>query len=277
MLGPCTVDKCAPSPDGQCYKDCCHLEGDTPIEIRIAYQPPRQAAPALGPSHLAGLHPNLGQASVGGFGGGFYQAGHGGYEDPFDGRFMWAPHVGGVPRSAEGNTRHRGDLAKPTVLSTRWSQRATPAQEKDDFDPAAFAAPSDSDHDKLSPMASSWPRKASIRSHSLREGDEFDFFPEVVRLPREGSDTCRGACSGLSAVCGAHTPGRAGPVFETPKGKQLLNLNSGADDSAGVPARIAPEVTESDCNYASVATSTPTDSAHASLTSSSGTPAASIE
>lgn len=41
-----SLEKCN-SKDSQCVRECCHLEGETPVEIRIAHQPPRPAQQTL--------------------------------------------------------------------------------------------------------------------------------------------------------------------------------------------------------------------------------------
>lgn len=204
LLRSCTVDKCTAN-DPQCVKDCCHLEGDTPIEIRIAYQPPHHPTRPHGPSHLAGLHPNLARLR---------QSGHGGSTEPFDDRYLWAPHMSAFPSdvySEKMTPWHRAaDVVRPALGSTRWSLS------KDDFDHAAFASPDDD----RSVLAGSSRQPGSTRMESVPEACEDSFFPEIVRSREKAS------------------PGLADPVndcTESPAKTSIRAVSSDADSSAGTP------------------------------------------
>lgn len=177
MLQACTVDKCTPS-DPQCVKDCCHLEGDTPIEIRIAYQPPKPPTQAHGPAHLAGLHPSMLR--------GFHHAGPGGRKP----QYGWSPNASPFPEDLLAGKMpswgRAADLVRPTLGSMRWSHRTGSPSHRtgsphpaDEFDPAAFAASDEDFHSK--------PGTAGGTSHtqSTPDVEEDCFFPEVVRSSRK--------------------------------------------------------------------------------------------
>lgn len=183
MLRSCTtVDKCT-NADSQCVKDCCHLEGETPIEIRIAYQQPRPQSQTLtGAGQLPPGFPPPG--AYPGMGGAVYDKP---YYDALAAQ-AWAAVRARGPGDAEKPALPRGAerlRLPPPPVSNRSHNRYSPkSQASDEFDPDTFAAPPDSGRDGQNPLAA---RNRGMMTQAYDFSAEDDFFPEIVRVSREGS------------------------------------------------------------------------------------------
>mmetsp|Transcript_14972 Transcript_14972/g.52543 ORF Transcript_14972/g.52543 Transcript_14972/m.52543 type:complete len:235 (-) Transcript_14972:39-743(-) len=171
------VEECT-SADNQHVKDCCHLEGETPIEIRIAYQHPRSAAhPA---SSSLGSHANTRLAGnwdrPGGTGDGFY------HRNP-----AW-PH-GGMdaekPQMPRGTERLR---LPPPAARTSASKAPASQASTGDFDADTFAAPPDSERSEVATTPGRMGQPVALQ---LLHFPEDDHFPEIVRVGRQGFSTFR--------------------------------------------------------------------------------------
>lgn len=185
MLRSCTtVDKCT-NADSQCVKDCCHLEGETPIEIRIAYQQPRHHQAAHLNAIAGQLGPSFGAAS-----GAYPAMGAGVYDRAYyDERIAWAAVRARGPGDAEKPALPRGAerlrLPPPPTSNRSHGKDSTGSKASDEFDPDTFAAPPDSGRDGQAAFSNRTP--GAILQHVYNFPAEDDFFPEVVRISREGS------------------------------------------------------------------------------------------
>eukprot|EP00747_Dinoflagellata_sp_TGD_P167255 gnl/TRDRNA2_/TRDRNA2_191330_c0_seq1.p1 gnl/TRDRNA2_/TRDRNA2_191330_c0~~gnl/TRDRNA2_/TRDRNA2_191330_c0_seq1.p1 ORF type:complete len:286 (-),score=47.69 gnl/TRDRNA2_/TRDRNA2_191330_c0_seq1:123-980(-) len=193
MGGRLSVDDCASS-DNPRVRECCHLEGETPIEIRIAYQHPRPA-----PRYM----PATDQVPNGRLGGTM------GYEYPFERRGAWPVDLHGMgkaaqppPRAVDGpslSSRH-GPPAMQAPLSGAHSARraalASQASAPDEFDPDVFVAPPDSEAQGETNDAAPARLKPTPRTptghrlpHFARVQEalhEDDYFPEIIRVSFDG-------------------------------------------------------------------------------------------
>mmetsp|Transcript_85181 Transcript_85181/g.214819 ORF Transcript_85181/g.214819 Transcript_85181/m.214819 type:complete len:258 (+) Transcript_85181:126-899(+) len=183
MGGNLSVEECT-SPDNPRVKDCCHLEGETPVEIRIAYQHPRPAAHPASASnsgnanHMAGAWDRA-QASDG-----FYNPKHA----PWPHGSMDAEKPP-MPRGAER-------LRLPPPSGGARAQPRTPHSESaggGDFDADTFAAPPDSERSDVAATPGRMQQPVALQVLQLPDDD---YFPEIVRIGRhQGSNTFREASS----------------------------------------------------------------------------------
>jgi len=180
MGGNLSIEECT-SPDSQQVKHCCHLEGETPIEIRIAYQHPRPAAHPVSATakasntHSAGAWDRA-QAD------GFYSGQH----VPWPHSSMDAEKPP-MPRGAER-------LRLPPPSGSTRAQPRTPASQAStsDFDAETFAAPPDSERSEVAATPGRMQQPVALQVLQLPDDD---FFPEIVRVGRQGASTFREASS----------------------------------------------------------------------------------
>lgn len=126
MLAACTG---IPSAESQCVRDCCHLEGETPVEIRIAVHRRKQPKmPSMydqwntGGLYHGSIYPPEGVSKLRDVGP------TAGYADPFDGGKYGAVAFPGEPQM-------------PKLMYTYESKRDV--DEGDGFNPDTFLAPTD--------------------------------------------------------------------------------------------------------------------------------------
>mmetsp|Transcript_14169 Transcript_14169/g.38945 ORF Transcript_14169/g.38945 Transcript_14169/m.38945 type:complete len:276 (-) Transcript_14169:112-939(-) len=207
MGGRLSVDECT-STDNQRVRDCCHLEGETPIEIRIAYQQPRPPQRLAGFTHTGGaLAPGSGLGATNGVSnlgslpasGGGTRIGTftGGYENaPLSGR-SWPTARGDAEKPAMPRGAER--LRLPPPGANPWSNSARQGHvDGDDFDPDTFAAPPDSERGEGSVASARNQMQQALALKVLQMQQEEDHFPEIIRARithRDGSSSTRGGSS----------------------------------------------------------------------------------
>eukprot|EP00928_Gymnodinium_smaydae_P087377 TRINITY_DN71649_c0_g1_i1.p2 TRINITY_DN71649_c0_g1~~TRINITY_DN71649_c0_g1_i1.p2 ORF type:complete len:289 (-),score=53.48 TRINITY_DN71649_c0_g1_i1:17-883(-) len=257
MGGKASVEECT-STDNQRVRDCCHLEGETPIEIRIAYQQPRPPQRLSGFAHAGGtLHP------VGGAHNGFYNGAapalqRGQFGDPY----------------MSGRLSSLGRLRLPLAADTQARRQPSPGSTgDDDFNPDTFVAPPDSEGERGDDEDELFRQRciqshAAIKAYSMQDTRLYaeeaaaiaaavaeeaqasgGLFPEVKRLAsaRDGSGTQRSAATsppprtpgGMSARRPHATPGR---TSKREGAQSQLPLSPGAYPSSGgvLASELAP-------------------------------------
>jgi len=177
-----SIDECQ-SQDSQRVKDCCHLEGETPIEIRIAYQQPRPAAqPVTAHPHAAG------------HGHGFARSAWDNRHPQADGMQQRHAAFQSFPASmdAEKPPMPRGTerLRLPPPSGSARAQQRTPASQAStsDFDADTFAAPPDSERSEAAASPGRMGHPAAIQVMQLPDDNH---FPEIVRVTGRGTGTFR--------------------------------------------------------------------------------------
>ncbi|CAE8589916.1 unnamed protein product [Polarella glacialis] len=166
-----SIDECT-SPDQQHVRDCCHLEGETPIEIRIAYSHPRPS------SYPANREPTGG--------GRRYPPPYG--QPPLVAGGLHAPR-GRLPPTASRPEVHLGKSSpRPSVpAGDREASDAAAAGQVDspEFDADAFAAPPDSERTQVSVATPGrMENPAALQMLQMALAQEEDYFPEIVRVSR---------------------------------------------------------------------------------------------
>lgn len=212
-----SVDECT-SADNQRVRDCCHLEGETPIEIRIAYQQPRP------PVHPSNFDPGPNR-----------QAAHPSNFDP--GNRHGAPGFSpGTFRNYHDQLSPNTDAEKPPMprgterlrlpppASSARNQPRTPASQAStsdhrDFDAETFAAPPDSERSEIGAGATPGRMQQPAALQMLQAaGADDDYFPEIVRVPRQGaSNTFREALPTVPATPKTPEPSARTAVALTPQ------------------------------------------------------------
>mmetsp|Transcript_50688 Transcript_50688/g.133900 ORF Transcript_50688/g.133900 Transcript_50688/m.133900 type:complete len:292 (+) Transcript_50688:156-1031(+) len=201
MGGKFSVDECT-STDNPRVRDCCHLEGETPIEIRIAYQQPRPAAqPATA---VAG---NVGTGAWDGRTNGPTHLGHGAAHFA-----AGPPHGAAAVRGAHWHSPGGMDAEKPPMPrgterlrlpppagSGGRTQPRTPASQAStsDFDAETFAAPPDSERSEVAATPGRMTQPAALQMLQLMQDE--DYFPEIVRVSRQAPSTFREAITDRTA------------------------------------------------------------------------------
>jgi len=178
-----SVDECT-SADNPRVRDCCHLEGETPIEIRIAYQPPRPP-----PRHT---HLDTGPVGMDA------SSARSAYDNLQDHRPGWPPYAPDRERSSLPRGTERLRLPPHAGSVSARSQPRTPASQTggSDFDADVFAAPPDSERGSC--MATPGRMQQPMALQVLQMASDDDYFPEIVRVSRQGTTTFRereGACT----------------------------------------------------------------------------------
>jgi len=199
-----SVEECT-STENQHVRECCHLEGETPIEIRIAYQQPKQPQRLQNFSHAGGsLHPGGGAGVAAGV-----------MRAPAVGSTMngssLTPRPYGAPALAGDALLAVGDRAGQPFGGRPWPQGASGDANRppmprgadklrlpppgsssahkadgDEFDPDTFAAPPDSERGENAALAQQRLQQA-LALKVLQMQQEDDYFPEIVRV----SNGCR--------------------------------------------------------------------------------------
>mmetsp|Transcript_31466 Transcript_31466/g.68599 ORF Transcript_31466/g.68599 Transcript_31466/m.68599 type:complete len:304 (-) Transcript_31466:95-1006(-) len=177
MGGQLSVDECT-STDNPRVRDCCHLEGETPIEIRIAYQQPRPAAQPISSEGAGPWDARAGLANLG-HGAAHFAAG--------------PPHS--VARSSHWQSPGSMDAEKPPM--PRGTERLrlpppagggvrtqprTPASQAStsDFDAETFAAPPDSERSEVAATPGRMQQPVALQMLQFMQDE--DYFPEIVRV-----------------------------------------------------------------------------------------------
>jgi len=183
-----SVEECT-SAENPHVRDCCHLEGETPVEIRIAYQ--RNVPPAQS------LEPPAGAIRAHTATGGRDLA-----AELLPRRRDGPP--GPAARDAERPPMPRGAdrLRLPPPASGAWAtpRQGGPEAGGGDFDAGTFAVPPDCDSERSG--ATTPGRMApAVALHMLHLPQDDGLFPEVIRAAgcpshtfREASATHRGGC-----------------------------------------------------------------------------------
>mmetsp|Transcript_124355 Transcript_124355/g.277321 ORF Transcript_124355/g.277321 Transcript_124355/m.277321 type:complete len:224 (-) Transcript_124355:50-721(-) len=176
-----SVDECT-STDNPRVRDCCHLEGETPIEIRIAYQQPRQSAH---PSTFdPGPHGAQSQQALGS---------RGSFESPSDQR-QWSPCSLDAEKPPMPRGTERLRLPPPSGRGAGLrGQPRTPASQAStsDFDAEVFAAPPDSERSELGATPGRMQQPAALQMVQCSPLPDDDYFPEIVRASHAGSRSAR--------------------------------------------------------------------------------------
>jgi len=180
-----SLEECT-STDNPRVRDCCHLEGETPVEIRIAYQHPRSSAQPAGfdPSAIRAHQATASweRGPLGDHGG--FQRHAGGVGEP------WPMPVADaekppMPRGAER-------LRLPPPAGSGGRSQAGCGEAGGDFDADTFAAPPDSERSEVGPSPGRMLQPAALQMLELPDDG---FFPEVIRASRQGTHTFREASS----------------------------------------------------------------------------------
>lgn len=158
------MEECT-SPDKQHVRDCCHLEGETPIEIRIAYSQPR-------PSTSASYAPNNTHQQLAA-------------------RLAAAQGFrAAVPQlRAKALSQDAEKIRMPIGGAQNLRMPPAPPTSGDgidgDFDAGAFSAPLDSERSSvMTPGRIDNPAALSMLQMAMEQ--EADYFPEIVRAGRSG-------------------------------------------------------------------------------------------
>jgi len=191
MLAACTG---IPSAESQCVRDCCHLEGETPVEIRIAVH---RRAPKLdqrhtgrvydhwhtgsiypeGISKLRDVGPTAGYADP--FAGKLRDVGpSAGYADPFGGKYG-SMHLPGEPQMPRMSYTYEGKR------NAHEGRRESTPSFVDGFNPDTFAAPADDSEHALVQRACDSKLLPSSQVMKALSGE--GHLPEVVRFPSTSS------------------------------------------------------------------------------------------
>eukprot|EP00930_Biecheleria_cincta_P005477 TRINITY_DN106400_c0_g1_i1.p1 TRINITY_DN106400_c0_g1~~TRINITY_DN106400_c0_g1_i1.p1 ORF type:complete len:204 (+),score=29.78 TRINITY_DN106400_c0_g1_i1:62-673(+) len=168
MGGNFSVEECT-SPDKQHVRDCCHLEGETPIEIRIAYSQPRPSTYASSETGGRRYPPSSHQQQLANR----LAAAQG---------FRAAPKMRAKALNAE----------KPRMPLGTENLRMPPARApsadgmEGEFDAGHFSAPLDSERSSvMTPGRMDNPAALSMLQMLMEQ--EVDHFPEIVRAGRSGN------------------------------------------------------------------------------------------
>jgi len=187
-----SIEECT-STDNPRVRDCCHLEGETPIEIRIAYQHPRPSAQPAGfdPAVLR-AH----QASAFGVAGASYRRGGAAGSGP------WPPGSADAEKPPMPRGAERLRLPPPSGSARGPPRTAANEDAGGDFDADTFAAPPDSERSEVSATPGRMHEPVALQVLQLAEDG---FFPEVVRANRthtfrEASSTHRDSPDGEPAA-----------------------------------------------------------------------------
>jgi len=177
-----SVDECT-SADSQRVKDCCHLEGETPIEIRIAYQNPRPVARA------SNFEPGAGGALHA--------------TSALSPRPLRRRHEQQPARSPEAEKppmpRGTERLRLPPPAGSARSQPPGAPAGAGDFDAETFAAPPDSERSGADRTPGRMLQPAALHALQAATQDCGDFFPEIVRISRQGPPSHREPAHGIPA------------------------------------------------------------------------------
>mmetsp|Transcript_8126 Transcript_8126/g.24709 ORF Transcript_8126/g.24709 Transcript_8126/m.24709 type:complete len:228 (-) Transcript_8126:70-753(-) len=208
-----SVDECT-SADNQRVKDCCHLEGETPIEIRIAYQQPKPVprVPALepGPSAAAALHASSALSSR-------PPRRHQDFQQQQQQQQHTHSSDAEKPPMPRGAERLR---LPPPAGSARGGPRSPGSQASTgDFDAETFAAPPDSERSEADRTPGRMLQPAAL--HVLQQQQQAvldagcDFFPEIVRISARMGQRGGGTSPGTAQVGGGLPPAPSTPDWAT--------------------------------------------------------------
>mmetsp|Transcript_120108 Transcript_120108/g.346997 ORF Transcript_120108/g.346997 Transcript_120108/m.346997 type:complete len:235 (+) Transcript_120108:1-705(+) len=216
MGAKASMEECT-STDNPRVRDCCHLEGETPIEIRIAYQHPRPSAQPVG-FDPAALRTH--QATAFGVAGAAYR--HGGSS----GSNRWPPASADAEKPSMPRGAERLRLPPPPG-STRAPSRTGEGDQghSGDFDAETFAAPPDSERSEVSATPGRMVQPVALQVLQLSEDG---YFPEVVRATRHGAGTFR-------EVSSSHRDSQGGDPRE-------LCVAPCSPESAGIATSPMPSV-----------------------------------
>lgn len=185
------------------------MEGETPVEIRIAYnarRPPDQNA-YNGHAYTSSAYSAMGSGPPA----------HAGYMHPFDDRYAWMSGLhAGAPKDVPKPFSQRGFSTLLPGGQNTLAAREQGGQTTDvsrDFNPDSFVAPPDSEHDAQSSLG----RLSSCGAALMALGQD-SYFPEVVRKRyqdselqfSDGGHDCT-ACAGDSPPSCSDAPYTPGP------------------------------------------------------------------
>jgi len=238
--GPGATTATAADGGSQCMRDCCHLEGETPVEIRIAYQQPRPGSNLVAAAARRGV------------------------ESPFESRFLFAPRgaddaaarappqgVRGAPPWPQGGLVDR----RPSPPSGAGTSRSSPGRAfwdvartasstprsqggSDGFDPSVFVAPPDSDRGAYLARLVVGRAPPGV----LGPPQEDDYFPEIVRAADCGGGGGEiHASSGRSSSVGGYAQRLFEEAWRSPRSAPAVDDGGGSSTQRSwLPEQIAP-------------------------------------